>query len=272
MEHKGKNYKTIVIIATTLTLAAASIYGVFALDSPGDDLIHEVTSDDLGNEYEVIIEDGKANYTKIGTSTNLQVIEKLGNKTVEYTNSGSTLILKETPTESTEKLVAPGGELLTGKRNGRNIYEHQGLDKEQLEEKKDTLREKMEEDLATLEDEKKEVIRKHLPDIEIAVNNQDSEDTFFEITNNGEEPINLANWKLEGLESETDSRDAEHLFESQTLGEGDTLKVYTEDDNQIGEEDNYVVADEMTIYSSQTDTVVLYNDFGEEITETTYNQ
>ena len=273
MQDNEKDYKKALITAASLTLILAFIYGAFGLENPTDTLIQETISDDLGNEYKITIEDGKANYAKTGTSTNLQVTEHLGNKTIQYKSSGSKLIINDTSTQKTEKLITPGGELITGEKNGSNVYEYQGLDKEQLEEKKDELREEMEQELSRLEDTKRRVIRQNLPDMKVTVNKEDSEDTFFEVTNNGEDTINIDNWKIEGLESDTNSRDAEHLFEPKALEEGETLKVYTEDDNQIDEdEEEYVVADEMTIYSSQTDTVVLYNDFGEEITRETYNQ
>lgn len=272
-----KDYTKALIISF---LGVAIITLIFVVSSAGTlyptadqefDEIYEI-EDNFTRSMEIGVADGIL-YTDYSTDeVNLKMTDEEGAQVMEYEKNNGKLTVKESYNKSIETVETSQGKLKTGYNDGKQIYEFRGYNRTLVESRRDQLKEDLEQIMTAIDNERESIEEQKLPDIELGINKQDDEDTYFELTNEENEAVNLENWMLEGMESETSSRDAEHTFEPITLEPDETLKVYTESDNEISEDEGYVIADEMTIYSSQSDTVVLYNNWRDEITRQSYNQ
>lgn len=266
------NHKKALTIAAATTILLSLIYSSYAALGQQQYSINEKFSDNLGHTYNIHIGEGTEQYTKIGPEKQLNITKKQGNQTIKFTSNGKTLTKTQNENEQITRVETPRGTYITGYKNGRKIEDYQGVSKEKLKQAKNQLEEEMKKERASLEDKRRSVIQKYLENIDLEINKQNPDNTHFELTNEGEEKVNLENWRMEATESETQSREAEHTFQKIKLQPGETLKVYTEDQNQIDEDEKHTVAEEMTIYSDLSDTIKIYNSHRQKITQKTYNE
>lgn len=272
VENKNKQHKKAITIAAATTILLSLIYTSYAALGQQKYSINEKFSDNIGHTYNIHIGEGKEQYSKIGPDKELNITKKQGNQTIRFTSNGKTLTKIRNENKYITRIETPRGTYTTGYKNGRKMEDYQGASKEKLKQAKNNLEEEMKKERASLEDRKRTVIQKYLENIDLKINKENPDNTYFELTNEGEEKVNLENWRMEATESETESREAEHTFQKIKLQPGETLKVYTEDENQIDQDEKYTKAGEMTIYSDLSDTVILYNSHRQKITEKTYNQ
>lgn len=276
-QNKSKNYQKAIIISLLGTAITTLLFVVTSagLVSPPEDQEFDINlqaEDNLTGTLDVGIDDGIMHADYSTDEVDLIMTEEEGSQVIKYQRDFGKLEIKESYNSSIETIEAPQGEMKTGYKDGRQIKEFQGQNQTEIENKKQELKEDLDKLLRSIENQKESLEKERLPEIVLEVNKEDEDDTYFELTNQDDEKINLENWVMEGLESETSTRDAEHTFEPLTLEPEETLKVYTESDNQIDEEEKHTIAEEMTIYSSTSDTIVLFNDLATEITRKSYNQ
>ena len=266
------NHKKALTIAAATTILLSLIYSSYAALGQQQYSINEKFSNNLGHTYNIHIGEGTEQYTKTSPEKQLNITKKQGNQTTKFTSNGKTLTKIQNENEQITRVETPHGTYTKGYENGRKIEDYQGVDKEKLKQIKSNLEEEMKKEKASLEDRRQTVIQKHLQNIKLEINKEKADNTYFELTNEGEEEINLENWRMEATESETETREAEHTFQKIKIQPEETLKVYTESDNQIKEDEKHTIAEEMTIYSTQTDTIKIYNSHRQKITQKTYNQ
>lgn len=272
----SKNFLKSLTIAIPLTLVIISLAigtNVFGQELNIGEYDRTITVDNnITGKMEIGIADGIMHTEYITSDVNITMKEESGKQLIEYQSTDGKITRKESLNETLETVETPKGQYTEGYSGGYYHDKFKGLNKTDVKQTRTELKEDLEILLRSIENEKEAVKDVSTPEFQLEVNNEDEDDTYFEITNNRDQRVDMENWIMEGLESETGSRDAEHIFENIELEPGETLKVYTESDNQISEEEKHTVASEMTIYQSSTDTVVLTDNWTTEIARKTYNQ
>lgn len=163
-------------------------------------------------------------------------------------------IRKTVSNESIVKVVqTPYGKFESGVRNGENFSDFEGGDEEKAEEIKDNLESVLDERLVEAREKRRVVVSRIMPDIELDVETDNSIE-HFNLTNNGEEEINMEGWTVVTEGGEGDSMQLERSIEP-----GEKLAFYSGDRDDIEGAEDAIYGTGLTIYSDEG-SVTLHNE------------
>lgn len=267
---KGRKKITGVSITVLVMIVVAYNASTMGLASEEFNIIETIETD-TENKFKVELKQGMEKYEKTSPDTRLKVVETPENRTETLKTDNKELEIYEDSEKTLKTVQTPYGKLEKGLKDGRTVENFQGQQKEEIKDFKQKAEEKLSRELRSAQQLKEQAIQEHLKNIELEISREEN-NTYFKIQNNEDQTINIQNWRIEGKESETGARDAEHRFQENKISGGENLKIYTEQENQI-EEDNYIESEELHIYNEEStrgDTVVLYDNWGNTVQNKTY--
>lgn len=257
-------------IATVTLLAIPTVSSEIEIQNQ-DALILE-TDSEFDDTFSVEIAEAETRTVLENKDFKIERYESPNEKIEKLSNSEGTLTIYENDSETFEKIETPYGELRSGYKEGSEFVDFEGADRERVENIKEDFQQRKDEADNLVDTKYENLVSSERQGLEITVDKEGN--TYFEITNNAEQEINLKNWRIESDRSlDVNARDGyNYIDKEKTLSSGGELIIYTEDDNPEELEQNSIVADEITIYSSREDEIRLLDEWGNLRAVKTYNQ
>lgn len=217
-----------------------------------DSLSGEINSK-FSDHFETNFEAGKIFLREINSDYRYEKNESY-DKTVTVFQTSKGYIQKTVTNNSIIKTIqTPYGTFKSGVKDGENISSFDGGNREEAEEIRSNLENKMSERSETAQEKKRIVMSRILPDIELSVE-QKQEIEHFNLTNNEDEEVDLENWYIM---SEGTNKDTLNL--ERTISSGETLTFYSGGKEEVNGAEEAIYDTGLTIYSNDG-SVRLFND------------
>lgn len=213
------------------------------------------------DEFRVNIS-GNSSYSVLETPDSRVETSKEPGKTERVLETDDGTLRKVESSEKTVKEVeTPSGQLVEKIEDGEKVVKFDGYNRSSVEETLEGLEERLDAELGEMLDRRDEMKSESLVDIELYVQPDGSldEGEYVAITNLESEAIDIEGYRIE------DSTGKEHVFDSGEIGSGDSIRLYT--DNEDAE---FNIDRGSAFWAQGGDTAYLYNDEGQLVAEYSY--
>jgi hypothetical protein len=211
-----------------------------------------VIDSEFSDQFEVDFNPGKLIMKAVDSEASFHMNRSYTKNVYELQTAEGYIKKVETNSSIIRTVQTPYGRFKSGVKNGDNFTEFEGGDREKARKVKDSLDRKFEERLSEAKEKKQVVMSRILPDVELEVET-DNDIEHFNLTNNGEDAVDLEGWQVM---SEEDNRYFHTLEEE--LKPGETVVYHSKEKDEVGDYENAVYDTGLTIYSNDA-RVVLYN-------------
>jgi hypothetical protein len=207
-----------------------------------------VIESEFSDHFKVDFDTGKVFTQAISSDSRLEIKKSFRKKVVEFQTAEGSIEKTWSNDSIVTEVQTPYGSFESGVENGENFSEYEGENQEMAEELREELRDRMDEKLSQAEEKRKIVVQRILPDVELNVED-DHDKEHFNLTNQGEDSVDLEGWRVL---SEGSGKDSIQL--SRELEPGETRK-FTGSAGEVGfsSQDS-----DMTIYSGDA-SITLFN-------------
>jgi len=204
----------------------------------------------FSDRFEVNFKPGRVVKEIKDSRSRLYINNSFDRKVEKLETSGGSVKIVSTNNSIEKTVQTPYGRFNFGVRKGESYSSFEGSDKDEAEKIKSELLNRVEERSSEVSDKHELVVEKMLPEIVVSVNDDPSVE-HFNLTNKGEDDVDLTGWTVLAEGSGKD-----HLDLKRTIESGETVTYYSGDD-EVPDFDSRVVEDDITVYSDGE--VKLYN-------------
>lgn len=237
------------LVTALLSIPAASQ----EVDITSEDPLAGEIQSKFSDHFEVEFDPGKVFMKEISSESKFEMNKSYREKTTVFQTPRG-YIEKTVSNDSIIKTVhTPFGTFKSGVEDGENISSFEGDKRNQAERIKEELEDEMSERAEKVEEKKRLVMGRMLPDIELEVE-EEHEVEHFNLTNKEDDEIDLSGWRVlsQGTNQDTLSLDRK-------ISSGETLTFYSGDREEVKGIEDAVYDTGLTIYSDSGE-LTLFNE------------
>lgn len=256
--------------AVMLSLLAISVLAVPAAseeivinDKQEEGIVKKITTD-LGDTFSFESSEGERQLTLRDQNTDLTAISTPEKQITKVQNAQGKLKSVQSANQSFKIVETPYGDLKTGFENGKRIEKFEGNNRSKVENIKEELATLLRQKRETMNRKAQKVVEANAARVKIQ---EDFDIPGINITNIGNETINLHNWKLASEES-ADSHEGSYVFENIALKPDEKLVMATQESNTSSSYD--IRTEHIRLYDAG-DRLQLIDEWGKNIQDYRYS-
>jgi hypothetical protein len=218
----GRRYEavlTALILTAAISIPSASQNIDYGSEKPSTPIIHSASTQDI----DVSTSSNIPTTAEIEEEDALYRLSETPHKSIETVSTPAAVLRLKVDNDSRiYELETANGELVTGMKNGREIYEFTGANRSIAEEKMSEMRE-------DLRDYQQEIREEMTPELEIKVTKSKSDDPDERVVVENEETdaVELDGWTLMNSDSDI------HEFDDMELDSGQRVYVYKAAESEL---------------------------------------
>lgn len=247
------DYRTSIVFALLITVLISIPAASQTVNISDESSYSGEIDSKFSDMFDLDFEAGKMLIDMIESDSKLEIRETFDRKVVSFQTPTGYIEKTETNDSITRVVQTPYGRLEWGVKEGDNFSEFEGGDKEKTLSIKNSLQEQLSEKMGEAMEKKQVVVSRILPKIDAEVETR-NEIEHFNLTNRGENPVDMEGWKVVTDGGEGDSMALDHIIEP-----GEQLVYYSGDRDEVDGAEDAQYGTGLTIYSGDGQ-VTLYNE------------